>query len=188
MASEQFVLLLQIGDRPGAVTEGIADTGGARSLVDLNSAQSLGLNVTRAKGTEFGTFYGPASELRAYAGVVRGPVAFRFSQEVVVYIRELKVIEHAEPLVLVGANVLCAGHPGWTFRSLGIDWDGQGIISFSRGKRMRTLPLVSAPHLANLGHPVEQQLPVASSGEGTNIGAGRTASFVSLAGGRGQCL
>ena len=37
VAIKQYVSLLQVGDHPGTVTESIADTRGARLLVDLTS-------------------------------------------------------------------------------------------------------------------------------------------------------
>ena len=72
------------------------------------------------------------------------------------------MIDHPKPLLLIGADVLCDGHPGWIFHLLGVDWDGKGIISFSPGKKMLTLPLVSAPYLVNLGVPMKQKLPLAA--------------------------
>ena len=106
-----------------------------------------------ARGAEFGTFYGPGGKEHAYLGVVKGPILLRFSAEMVVYFRELKVIQHTEPLVLIGADVLNAGHAGWSFRYIGVGLDGQGLISFAKGRKTRTLPLLRAPHLANMGLP-----------------------------------
>lgn len=39
--------------------DAIADTGGAKMLVDLESAWAMGLPVRLAKESEFGTFYSP---------------------------------------------------------------------------------------------------------------------------------
>ena len=106
-----------------------------------------------ARGAEFGTFYGPGGREQAYLGVVKSPIPLRFSAGVVVCLRELKVIQHTKPLVLTRAYVLSAGHAGWSFRYIGVGLDGQGLISFVKGQKTRTLPLLHAPHLANLGLP-----------------------------------
>ena len=66
---------------------------------------------------------------------------------------ELKMIKHTEPLVLIRADVLSAGHVGWSFHYIGVGLDGQGLISFTKGRKTRTLPLLRARHLANLGLP-----------------------------------
>ena len=67
-----------------------------------------------ARDAEFGTFYEPGGKEQAYLGVVKGPIPLCFSADAVVYLRELKVIQHTEPLVLIGADVLSAGHAGWS--------------------------------------------------------------------------
>ena len=46
---------------PGAVVEAIADTGGAKLLLDLESARIMGLPVRMAKDQELSTFYAPGS-------------------------------------------------------------------------------------------------------------------------------
>ena len=103
-----------------------------------------------ARGARFGTFYGPGSKEQAYLGVVKSPIPLRFSADMVVYLRKLKVIQHTEPLVLIGADMLSAGHVGWSFCYIGV---GQGLISFAKGWNTRTVPLLCAPHLTNLGLP-----------------------------------
>ena len=94
-------------------------------------------------------------------GVVKGPIPLRFSSKVVVNLRELKVVQHTKLLVLIGADVLSTGHQGWSFRYIGVGLDGQGLISFARGRKTRTLPLLRAPHLANLSlQPTPATQPV----------------------------
>ena len=61
--------------------------------------------------------------------------------------RELKLIHHSEPLLLIGADVLCGGRAGWTYRAMGMGAAGKGIIIFANGKRTVSLPLVNAPML-----------------------------------------
>ena len=84
---------------------------------------------------------------------MKGLIPLQFSSEVVENLRELKVIQHTEPLVFIGADVLSAGHQGWSFRYIGVGLDCQGLISFAQGRKTQTLPLVRAPHLANLSLP-----------------------------------
>ena len=69
------------------------------------------------------------------------------SANVVLEVPELKVIHHLEPIVLIGADVLCGGHKVWCFRSMGISAMGQGVITFAKGRRMVPVPLVNAPML-----------------------------------------
>ena len=99
---------------------------------------------------EFGTYFGPGSNERPYAGHVVGPVVLCFGKEVQLKLRELKLIHHAEPLLLIGADVLCGGRAGWTYRAMGVGSAGKGMIIFANGKRTVSLPLVNAPML---GHP-----------------------------------
>ena len=57
------------------VLEGIFDTGGARSMIDKNTAELLGLTVEKAKsGTDFGGFIGPGGNSQKYYGRVVGPL------------------------------------------------------------------------------------------------------------------
>ena len=57
----------------------------------------------------------------------------------------MKLIHHAEPLLLIGADVLCGGRIGWTYRAMGVGAGGKGIIIFANGKRTVSLPLVTTP-------------------------------------------
>ena len=84
--SDQCVAPVQLGDAPGVVVKAITDMGGAKMLVDLESARAMGLPVQMAKGIEFGTFYGPGLVEQAYAGIVAVPVPICFSVQVVLYI------------------------------------------------------------------------------------------------------
>ena len=59
----------------------------------------------------------------------------------------MKLIHHAEPLLLIGADVLCGGRIGWTYRAMGVGTGGKGMIIFANGKRTVLLPLVNAPVL-----------------------------------------
>ena len=175
---DQFVALVEINDKGskgGAVTEAVADTGGARSLIELHFARVLGLEVQEALHQEFGTYYGPGGEEKGYVGRVWGPLTVRFSSEVVVELPELKLIIHPEPLLLLGADVLCFGKRGWSFRAIGVGSERQGLLTFSRGKRTCTLPLLNAPNAS--GEPTYQALdPIPLQDEGTSIPASANAA------------
>lgn len=59
----------------GAFCEAVIDTGGARSMIDYNTALALKLDIELASGSQsFGSFWGPSSEPISYFGRVRGPV------------------------------------------------------------------------------------------------------------------
>ena len=79
-----------------------------------------------ARGAKFGTFYGPGGKEQAYLGVVKGPILLRFSADMVVYLRDLKVIQHTKPLVLIGADVLSAGMQAGAPARLVWGWMGRG--------------------------------------------------------------
>ena len=49
---------------------------------------------------------------KPYAGKIAGPVVMRFGKDVVLELREVKLIHHVEPLLLIGADVLCGGREG----------------------------------------------------------------------------
>ena len=77
-----------------------------------------------ACGAEFCTFYRPGGKEQAYLGVVKSPIPLHFSADMVVYLHELKVIQHTETLMLIGADVLSSGHASWSFRYIGVGLDG----------------------------------------------------------------
>ena len=62
---DRYIALVQVED---AVTKAIADTGGARSLIELLLALDMGLPVQKGVGSEMGTYYGPGGVERAYTG------------------------------------------------------------------------------------------------------------------------
>ena len=70
----------------------------------------------------FGSFYSASGVPTPYAGRVRGPVALRFSGNVSFMLRELKVINYPESLVLIGTDLL-GSNPGegYTYSYLGVN-------------------------------------------------------------------
>ena len=83
------------------------DSGGARSMIDLQAAKKMGLPIERArKGKMFGSFFGPGNREIPYYGRIKGPVEVQVSAEAKLVIPQLKVFKHGEPLLLVGTDVL----------------------------------------------------------------------------------
>lgn len=69
------------------------DTGGARSMIDHESAKALGLNIELADGNKsFGSFWGPSGEPINYFGRVKGPVDVNFAEDISFRLPELKLI------------------------------------------------------------------------------------------------
>lgn len=75
---------------------------------------------------------------------MKGPIPLRFSSEVVVNLRELKLSQHTEPLVFIGADVLRP--PGL---ELSIHWGGPGLPGpyqlCPRQENMNPAPTASSP-------------------------------------------
>lgn len=65
------------------VIEVMLDSGGARTMIDLPTAEMLGLEVERATASKyFGSFYSASAVPTPYAGRVVGPVTLQFSEDV----------------------------------------------------------------------------------------------------------
>ena len=143
--------------------------GATHTLMDMATAQGVGLTMETAHGLEFGMYFGPGSKEKPYVGRVVGPVVLHFGKDVWVELREMKLIHHAKPLLLIGADVLCGGRVGWTYRAMGVGAGGKGMIIFTNGKCTVSLPLVNAPVL---GRPrFVSPLPAATHAATTTAGA-----------------
>ena len=92
--------------------------------MDIATACRVGLPVSIAKGAEYGTYFGPGSMEKPYAGKIAGPVFMRFGKEVVLELREAKLIHH-----VIGADVLCGGREGWTYRAMGVGSTSKGMFT-----------------------------------------------------------
>ena len=126
--SDQYMGFVGVGN---CVTEAIMDTGGARCMMDAATAVKLGVPYIPAHDREFGTFIGVGGQPTAYKGVSDGAVQLRFSGGVVMYCPRVKIINHADPLFIVGADVLHAGRAPhvWDWRSIGAEpgTGGRGV-------------------------------------------------------------
>lgn len=108
----------------GRLVELMIDTGGARTMVDRNTALTLGLNVRWSKDNPgiAGTFSGVSGNTMEYLGVAVGPIKLQFSDRVVLHLDEIKVFDYPEPIILVGTDLL--GHTAaapYTFSYVGIN-------------------------------------------------------------------
>ena len=86
--SDQYIKLVEIASaghggkgRP-VMLEGIGDTGATCTLMEMATARGVGLTMETAHGLEFGTYFGPGSKEKPYAGRVVGPVVLHFGKEV----------------------------------------------------------------------------------------------------------
>ncbi len=101
----------------------LLDTAGARTMIDLHTAELLGLPVERTTPSKyFGSFISATAVPTPYAGRVKGPISLKFSANVEINIKEMKVIDYPEPLVLIGSDV-CGAHrtQGYSFATIGIN-------------------------------------------------------------------
>jgi hypothetical protein len=88
--SEQYVAEVLVGDH---LALGVVDTGSCKTLMCENTAKSLGLQIERAKGQEFGTYRVPGgNDAKSYVGVVRGPLRIKFSEKVEFQLSNLRVL------------------------------------------------------------------------------------------------
>ena len=55
-----------------------------------------------------------------YGGEVKGPVKFKLSEEVYLESPGIKIIKHAEPLLIIGTDVLVESRNEWRFMSVGL--------------------------------------------------------------------
>lgn len=65
------------------VCDAFLDTAGARTMMDLQTAESMNLDVEKTTANKyFGSFISASAVPTPYAGRVKGPVELRFSENV----------------------------------------------------------------------------------------------------------
>ena len=148
----QYIALVGVKD---TLVEGLMDTGGACTIMDMEFAHRLQLPVREQRQAEFGMFTVPGrSTPIPYAGCVEGPVELKFSADVEVTMPFIRLVNHGRPLFIVGAtDVLCAGAvspDSYEFMGMGPhQLSGQrctqGWARFGKGTHVVDVPLVSAP-------------------------------------------
>jgi hypothetical protein len=110
------------GQIMGKVINMIVDTGGARTMVDKTVARELGLPIERAtRRRKFGSYWGPGGKETYYWGRIPGPIEIRLSDKVKYKFNEIKIIEHCEPIFLVGTDTLVDDEASdWRFCWVGL--------------------------------------------------------------------
>ena len=119
----------------GAVVEGIIDTGACRTMLDINTARALGVDLEDLVGKKgsfpFGHFYGPEGVPAPYVGRVKGATTFQFSERVKIDLQEVKLVDNPGPLLRLGNDVLQRNNGGWEFLSVGYHrTTGQWVVVF----------------------------------------------------------
>ena len=130
------------------VVEAILDTGGAKTIVSHDLAHNLNWEVeTPPKGKSFGSYLGLGGKPTQYFGHILGPVGIRFGPDIVVNIWEIKVVEHVDPLFLIGEDILCGGSGGQNtcFNSIQALGGGHREVEFTMGPSTKTAALHWAP-------------------------------------------
>lgn len=122
-------------------------------MIDLASAQAMGLNVTKAHNNNFGHYFSPGYKPQPYAGLVHGPITLKFSNQVTLSVPYIKIVESERPLIILGADLLAGGRTsgGWNFVSMPITTDHlgrvTGHIEFINRGQIERVPLVCCPKL-----------------------------------------
>ena len=86
-----------------AMVEWLVDTGGARTVADKHTIAKMGLKIEYG---DFGSFWGLGAGPTSYLGRVPGPIIIQFSEEVSMWLPEIKVIDTDEPLLILGNDLL----------------------------------------------------------------------------------
>ena len=95
----------------------------------------------------FGTCKGIGNGSIPYAAKVPGPVFLRFSEDVVLTLPQLHVLDVSHQVLLVGTDVLQHRVGGWSFRSIGCDDQGDERVTFvhRRSGQKAHIRLLNAP-------------------------------------------
>ncbi len=104
----QYIALVGV---QSTLIEGLMDSGGPCTIMDMAFARKLGLPVREQTQAEFGMFTVPGRSLPLpYAGCVEGPIKLQFAENVWVTMPFIRLVNHGRPLFIIGAtDVLCAG-------------------------------------------------------------------------------
>jgi hypothetical protein len=134
-------------------------------MIDKATAEALGLEIEVAtKHKHFGSFFGPGTNGSGnknvyYYGRVKGPVTIQFGKLLSVVADELKVVEHFEPLILIGTDILTDKEAMTKFCYVGLHPEERtGKIVFKNGgKGLVELPLASWPLEGNVNRAPHMQ-------------------------------
>lgn len=105
------------------------------------------------KARHFGSFFGPGSggekdRNTYYYGRIKGPIDISFGRQLNIIADELKVVEHFEPLILIGTDILVDKADSNKFCYVGLHPEKRtGMIVFKNMKgEMVEVPLASWPN------------------------------------------
>ena len=143
ISEKQYICTVQFDK---AMVRAMVDTGAHGCMVDAKTAAQMQLNVTEAKGGNYGAYSSPGYPPRPYAGIVHGPVPLRFSNEVVIMVPFVRVIESDKPQVILGVDLLCTGRERWNFAGLELKAN-VAYLMFELGSRRVKVPLDNCPSL-----------------------------------------
>lgn len=125
----------------GKAVRAVVDTGSYKTILDIGMARMLGLPIREARGGDCGTYTVPGTDRSiCYSGVVDGLIQLQLTPDVKFLIRNLKLIQHPYPLLLVGSDILSGGRPAgqWNYHGVLVDTSDHGETSgrilFKRGQ------------------------------------------------------
>lgn len=134
----------------GSLVYCIVDTGAHRTVIDTKMAAALRLHVRR--GASCGRFSVPGSDaVHEYAGVVEGTTVLQLGAGIFAAVRNMRVIEHPHPFMLLGADVVSGGQGNrhWNFSGLKVKTLGEGRVEgfllFEQAGREVAILLPHAP-------------------------------------------
>ena len=87
----------------------LVDTGGAWTVADQCTVEKLGLPIERV---DCRSHWGIAATLVSYYGRVVGPAKIHFSEEIVMFLPVIKVINKEDVLFIIGDNFIAPEQPG----------------------------------------------------------------------------
>lgn len=113
----------------GRLVHCIVDTGAHRTIIDTKMASALGLQVK--KDHRPGRYSVPGSgAIHEYAGIVEGDTDIQLGAGICARVKNLRVIDHPHPFLLLGADVLSGGRQvgEWNFSGIVVETLGEGKV------------------------------------------------------------
>jgi hypothetical protein len=120
-------------------------------MIDANTAKLIGLDIEWAQDTKkhYGSFSGVSGSSNSYLGVSKSPVTVQFAPGVYFKLKELKVFDYPEPLLLIGTDLLgFSPSTNCTFSYLGVNpisATGEVVFYDRARKRFIACELVYSP-------------------------------------------
>ena len=127
------------------------------------------LDVTPMTNRNFGSYSSPGYGPKPYAGIVHGPVDLRFSQEVMIQVPFMWVIQSEKPQIIVSIDLLCSGRDisRWNWKSIEVSPCCKGSMCFYLGSKTACVPLFHWPTLTPCYRPASEQEIAATSSDTT---------------------